>query len=1018
MGEIFLSRTSPRAARCPVAVSAWRRKMRAISATTAIVAALTAAAGTASPAAASDLPVRFGTHPTFDRMVFDWREPVEYRVDHKGGSAVISFDRAAQIDQKTLTDGLTRLSAHAEIDSDGQKLVLRLTMPEQTQLRHFRSGTKVVLDFTRNANAPAAAREPGSEAAPKPAPALLKAVLPLAEMPASKANAPAAPAAEPVAAGRKPIPLRPRQETIEAAKAEPPAAAMPQAAAVGPVAVDLVRTPDGQGLRFGWKEPVGAAVFGRGANLWIVFDHRAALDIGSLRDKIEILGPIEVVEPTGQGQGTILRLAPPGGTASAARREGDAWVVDIGRMPRAPDVPAPVTARVAADPASTRLIVEMTGARTILSLRDPDVGDEIAVAPTSAAGAGVENERIYPQFRLLATAQGVAVQKVADKLSVRPAGNAVEVSSATGLHLSDSRETSSRGLRAFRAPALFDLAGWRQNGPAHFNEDRQALHRAVAEASNEKRNSSRLELARFLFAYGHMEDVLGLLRLIEQEEPNLVATAQLRAIRGVASLMSGDLEEAHRLLNHQSLDAQPDAALWRGALAMAQGDPRTARAQMGRSVDMYRNYTAPFANRLNLWHAESRMLTDDLVGAEAHLDAVMAGQPSLSERAQAIYLRGRLFLAAGDRDSALAAWGELDQTPPTPGRTAAILDRVDLLVEDGKLTPADAIPILERLRFSWRGDALEFRILARLGHFQIAVSDYRAGLTTLRNALALFPKHRDAPRVTAEMMDAFAALFAENDVKVSPVAAIALYEEFRELIPTGARGDQITQGLADRLIAVDLLDRAGEVLDQLVKTRTAGEEKARAGAKLAMVRLLDRKPEAALAALKASEGQGVAKDLARERNRLEARALSDLGRFGDAIQRLLPDDSGDADMLRAELAWRAQEWPTAAAALTRLVGPPAAGDLTDEKSRQAIRLAVALSLSRDKEGLEHFDSEFGAAMRRGGYKDIYRVITSEAGAPAGDVRDIAARAAAAAPFQSFLADYRKRLLAAAPKSGR
>ena len=56
-------------------------------------------------------------------------------------------------------------------------------------------------------------------------------------------------------------------------------------------------------------------------------------------------------------------------------------------------------------------------------------------------------------------------------------------------------------------------------------------------------------------------------------------------------------------------------------------------------------------------------------------------------------------------------------------------------------------------------------------------------------------------------------------------------------------------------------------------------------------------------------------------------------------------------------------------------------------------------------------------MRRGAYKDIYQVISSDPGTPVGDVREIAARTAAAAPFQSFLSDYRKRLLAVAPKSG-
>ena len=819
---------------------------------------------------------------------------------------------------------------------------------------------------------------------------------------------------------RKPISLRARPENVEAPKPAQLAAAAPAsiaptvAAPPAAVTVDLVRTPDGQGLRFGWKEPVGAAVFGRGQYLWIAFDRRATFNLASLRGKDDVLGPIEVIEPVGQGQGTVLRLMPAAGTASAARREGDSWVIDIGRLPRAPDVPSAVTARNGSDPSIARLLIEMSGARAILNVRDPEVGDEIAVAPTSAAGAGVDAERIYPQFRVLATAQGVAIQKIADKVSVRPGGTSVEVSSPGGLYISEARERPGRGLRALRAPVLFDLAGWRRNGANQFNEDRQALHRAVAAATPEKRNAARLDLVHFLFAYGHMEDVLGLVRLIEQEEPNLVATAQVKAIRGVASLMSGDLEEAQRNLGDKSLDAQPEAALWRGALAMAQGDATTARAEMGRSVDLYRTYPAPFANRLNLWHAEARLLTDDLPGAEAHLDAVAASQPSFSERGQAAYLRGRMLLAAGDRDAALATWAEVESAPPSPGRTAAMLERINLLIEDGKLKAADAIPMLERLRFSWRGDTLEFNIMAELGRLQIAMGDHRAGLTMLRNAVALYPNHRDAKKVGAAMMDAFAAVFTGNDTKVTPVAAIALYDEFKELIPPGPRGVEIAQGLADRLVAIDLLDRAGDVLEQLVKDKLTGEAKAKVGTKLAMVRLLDRKPELALAALKASEVEGLGNDVARERGRIEARALADLGRIDDSMNRLAADDSREADQLRAELTWRARDWNGAAQALTRLV-IPTGGDLADEQARQAIRLAVALSLSRDKDGLKRFDGEFGAAMRKGPYKDIYQVVSSETGASVGDVRDIAARAAAVAPFKSFLADYRKRLLAAAPK---
>ncbi len=972
-------------------------------------------------ATSAELPVRFGKHPTFDRMVFDWREPVEYRLDQNGQSAVITFDRPAAIDRAALSNGLDKLASHAEIDSSGQRLVLRLTVPARTQLRHFRAGTKVVFDFTRSPQT----SPPESRTAPKPAePQAAKAEQSIA---ASEASGPRAAAAARVVG--KPIPLRARSDVAKApSQSASLAIALPSQGAlvaaptatadrIVDVPVEPVRTPGGYGLKFVWKEPVGAAVFGRGAHLWIAFDRRARLDTTALKDKIADLGAVESVEAAGDG--TVLRLSPAAGTGSVARREGDAWVIDVGRPPRAPDAPILVSVRNAEDPKSSRLVLEMPGARTILTVRDPEMGDELVIAPTASAGSAIEDEHLYPQLRVLATSQGTAIQRRADGLSVRPLGNSVEISAGSGLFLSDpGTGPAVRAYRRMRTGALFDLAGWRRDGIGGFNQNRQALHQAVADAAADRRNAARLDLARFLFAYGHMEDVLGLMRLIESEEPELVAAAQLRAMRGVAALMAGNLEAARRHLEHESLDSQPEAALWRGALAMAEGDALKARAEMGRSADLYHDYPAPFANRLNLWHAESRLLTDDVDGAEMHINAVLAGEPSSSERAQALYLSGRVQLARDNRDGALAIWAELENTPPTPGRTAAMLDRIDLLVEDGKMSPAEAVPVLDRLRFSWRGDALEFRTLARLGRFQIAIQEHRNGLNSLRKALALFPKHRDAARITGEMMDAFAALFSGAATKITPVAAIALFDEFEDLIPQGERGDALKRNLADRLIAVDLLDRAAEILDRQVKSTLAGEERARTGAKLALVRLLDGRPQAALEALKASEIPEAPAGLTLERRRLEARALADLGHTTAAIERLAGDDSSDADTLRADINWRARNWSAAADALQRLVGAPTAdAALSDEKARQAIHLAVARSLSGDRDALKRLDEQLGATLRRGPYKDIYRVIVSEADARVGDVSEIAARTAAAAPFQSFLAGYRQRVLAAAPRTG-
>lgn len=973
--------------------------------------ALLATTFLAGPLRAEDgpaLPIRFGTHPTFERMVFDWSRPVEYRVESAAGAASVSFDRPAEIDVKAVTATLAKIAAGVEVSSD-ERLALRFTLPDGMRVRHFRSGTKVVLDFTR---APDAGRV-AVEQVRTPAGAQAAALAPPTPAPAP-VPAPA-PASAPAPEARRPIPLHPPVEASAPAAAAPsPAAASAEPAPPPRIAVDLVRTPDGQGLRFAWPEAVGAAAFGRGTSLWIVFDRAATFDLDRLHAAGDVLGPVDVVAPVAGGAGVALRLAPAAGTGSLARREGDAWVVEVGRTPRVPDVSVSVSARNAADPKSARVVAELPGARMALEFADPEIGDRLIAVPTAAVGYGLDRDRDFAQFRLLATVQGLAVAARADAVSARPAGHLVEIANANGLWVSDLPSEDMRGKPLRPGATLFDFASWRRGGAARFSDNRQALHRAVAEAPEGKRNAARLQLMRFLFSFGHFTDVLGLARLIDQDEPALVATAQVRAMRGVAALMSGELDEAQRQLSHPSLDSYGEAALWRGALAMAQGNARAARAQIARGGELFESYPAPFANQMRLWSAEAQLQTGDSEGAARRLDTVLMSRPTAGDAAMAMYLRGRIALAGGDRDGALAVWRELEKGPISAGRTAAVLGRIELLLEDGKLPPAEAIAALERLRLTWRGDDLEFRTLVRLGRLQLASGDVRTGLQQMRQAVTLFPEQAAAADLSGELVKAFARVIEDRSPAMTPVAAVAMFEEFRDLIPPGELGDDLSLALADRLIGLDLLDRADGVLDRLVRTRLSGVRKAQAGARLAMVRLLDRRSEAALEAIDASAAEGLPEGLVRERAQIGARALALNGRAKDALDLIAGDDSREADLVRSEIQWQAQDWKGAAETLSRLVGSVRAEQgLTDEQARQVLQAMVAAALADDRTGLARLDERLGEAMRKSAYKDVYAVLAARRGSPAATVQEIAARVATAVPFQSFMAGYRQRLAGAA-----
>jgi hypothetical protein len=153
--------------------------------------------------------------------------------------------------------------------------------------------------------------------------------------------------------------------------------------------------------------------------------------------------------------------------------------------------------------------------------------------------------------------------------------------------------------------------------------------------------------------------------------------------------------------------------------------------------------------------------------------------------------------------------------------------------------------------------------LHRLGTLYLEQQLYREGLNTLRQAATNFPDHESTNQITKLMSDSFQNLYLNDGADVlAPVTAIALYDEFRELTPPGTLGDEMIRKLADRLVGVDLLDSAADLLESQVDFRLQGEEKARVGARLALIYLFNRKFEHVLNVLDKTDVSGLAEEFA------------------------------------------------------------------------------------------------------------------------------------------------------------
>ena len=1009
-------------------------------------APIPAPAASRGPAAPPVVSIRAGEHDGYSRIVFDWPRRVGYKVEQAGAVATVTFDRPARIGLEALLGRPTKFIVDAKARTSDGGVTVTLSIAEASRVRDFRSGSKVVVDVlapgtgvaepsaAKTAVQPPAAKSEPPAAKPEPPAAKPEPPAPSASTLPRPSQAPAPGSPAPTAGAPSPSPAAPKQvaNTPKVAAAPPtslvpgkprsltsPAAgegAQESATPSPPPQPSSAAAPlDAVTLRFDWSEPVAAAVFRRAGSLWVIFDQDSPIDIASLKAASgNVVRAIENVPPE---RATVLRFDTVAGVNPGLRRDGLAWMLDFRQQPLRP--PTPIEAEAQPNsPAGARIFLPVPEPGRAVVVRDTDVGDNLVVIPIIPLGHGIERRREYPELQILPSAQGVVVRPRIDDLRVRPLRQGIELTSGGGLQISSvtPQAEAEAGLGVMRPlTRIFDLEQWREGELSDFIPNRQKLQLAIAKATEANREALRLDLARYYFSLGLAAETNAVLRMAEEGRPEIEGEPEFRAMRGASNFLMGRYGEAASDLGDASLDGNDEADFWRAALRAEAGDLVGAAPTLKRTGGIIRPYPKALKMPLGLLVARAAIATGDIKQAAHHLEVLGIEEPTPSQSSQLAYVQGRLAELSGNFDEAIAKWEEVEDGTHRPSRAKATAARAELLLKLRNISPAEAIEELEKLRFAWRGDDFEFRLLRRLGDLYLAEGDYSSGLRTLRQAATYFRKHKEAAQVTQQMTDAFSKLYLEGvSGDLPPVAAIALYDEFKVLTPSGEKGDEMIRKLADRLVSVDLLDRGAELLEAQVKFRLKGVDKARVGAQLALIHILDKKPQKAEEVLKASQGPGLPDELAARRRHLLARALLEMGREPEAVVLLEGDESRDADLLRVDFNWEEQNWGGAAKALRRIVrGIMEESDepLDDAKARYVLNLAIALTLSGNERAVDRLRLDYAEAMGSTSFRDAFLLIVSPGAPGLVDYRTIANKVGVAEKFQGFMAAYRERLKA-------
>ena len=680
--------------------------------------------------------------------------------------------------------------------------------------------------------------------------------------------------------------------------------------------IGFMKTEHGQAISFPWKKDVAAASFNRAGTLWIVFDRPMKMPTEFIAASLP--GIINAAEQLPSTKYTILRLKGNSLDNIKVTRKYTTWTVEILSAGQPKQRPAKLITQYRS-PYAKGVFFPAEKIAAPLRVMDPDLEDELAIFPFYEAGYGVDSQRQFVDFTLLRSGQGLTVAILSDNVQAQRIAPGIEIITPLA---NNAKATVAKALPNDVAATgqAFPFQAWQGDEEKPFLDKQSALYHRVLETDHGRKSEQTLALAQFYFAQGLDAEAWGLLKLLRQTDPPFMRTRAAKMLTGAVAFKMNRYSEAKAELD--SIPPQNLTEYQKQELKLWQTTTNIAEKTPGLQLDYVSNkeivkaYPTALKQQFAIIALENNIQNNNLIGAENLLNHLLSAKPEGVFKNDLIYYKGVITARKGDNDGAIKLWEPLTKDiDDRHNRARASFSKIKTQLSDQKITAPQAIEQLNALRNTWRGDDLEKEILKTLGDQYVINKQYAEALRAWKRVVTIFSNSEDSLLYTAKMTRLFIYAFSNSKAdEISDMDAAALYYEFRDITPIGRMGDLVIQQLAYRLIKLDLLDRAAALLTHQVKYRLKDKERLEFGTKLAVIHLLNKKPQLALDALDATEENAIPED-ARERLYLRVKALIALKQSDKALKLIAKDTSPEADKIRLDIYWDTSDWAKIESAL-------------------------------------------------------------------------------------------------------
>lgn len=701
------------------------------------------------------------------------------------------------------------------------------------------------------------------------------------------------------------------------------------------------------------------AVFLHRPYLWVVVTEPLTPDL-SLKDFPPGYSPPEIIP---HSEGFVMRFKIPSSEfPSIDFAPSGTWNLSIGEQkPKHPFGSMPfLTGKLFAflkDPAY--LAINMKDVVPV-HLKDPEKETDLIVLPTADPGVGFPGVFRYANFRLLSTFQGLVFDPSSPGLTVTT-GDFIKLSAEEGLLLSPLEDRRS-AKKEKHTLGFLDFNTW-QRHDLPYAEARQKLEDEIARLPEEEHVEGQFRFAQFLIAHGYGEEANAILRLMLERSPRLEEDGEFSALWGISYFLTQDPLKALSTLANPNLP--PEIELWQGAAFLKLGFTQEGTALMLNQLGILINYPSSLKNELGLIAANGCMQNEDKVNAEKFLKMINASTLSSAQASSFASLKEDLIILGMDpalRESYVVQVMRKGRKENPRIIADKDFDSIQDRLQKKRLSPAEAIPLLEDLRTSWRGNDLEFNILEELGKLYTFQKEYFKAMESYGRAIRFFPHISQEKGIEDKAREVFQQALTSS---LTPFRKIAFFNQYTGFLPKNDKKIDIVEKLTQELIHLDLPDQAIPILEKELDHK--GDP--RLLKHLAKACIQDRQPQKALRIL---NNPLLADDDQEQITYLRALAYEQLKNFDEALAKLEGNDTWEGQQLRARIFGEQKDWASSAVELEKMMTQTEGLD-----PELLLQLTMALYLEENQPALQDLRKKYQSLLPDTIEKKIFLLLTQQ-----------------------------------------